>query len=94
VRYLLVALIFAVPAYLAYRNVTRRDRALENVPAGAIRDDTPFIVQARENWQLAGRAVHSLERIVNDDDIWPLIREEHLSKARRVISDYYRMEEA
>jgi hypothetical protein len=84
VRYLLVALIFAVPAYLAYRNVTRRDRALENVPAGAIRDDTPFIVQARENWQ----------RIVNDDDIWPLIREEHLSKARRVISDYYRMEEA
>lgn len=85
-------ILLVVGVVVVYRKVTASERQLGRTPAPAI-GDAPFIEQARAHWLLAGRAVHALERIVEDDDIWPLVRDKDLSEARRVINDFYKREE-
>lgn len=93
IRFVLPVVVAAICTYVAWRFSTKRDRAIGNAPAAAINDDTPFIEQATDNWILARRAVHSLSRVINNDDIWPLIPSEDLIKARKVIADFNKQEE-
>lgn len=90
-----ILILVVVGFFAAYRAFTKPNRELGKTPAQALgAGDTPFIEQARNNWKMARRAVHSLEKVIDDDDIWPLLPEKTLMSARKVIADFYEQEDS